>query len=213
MANKFAVKGVQLVLAATCILSFSKIVNAEELTPAKPDIACLQTPAKLDDAELQSFMNNPKTLLSENLSGGLPLSNRVRELAGSSSHAFDKIMELTKEANDGQKAAIAAGLARTVYACDSVGNDVASDYGAQIQTVVAGLGDATLTAAFQKASNDVAVAAVGPGTAGFSIGGASTDGTDGQQSGDNSYKSPGDGPLDTSSAEYSIGTNSADLSP
>jgi len=207
--TKFMLWNIKLAIAVGGIVACGNIASAEQpaSTPsAKPDIACLQIPAKLGDSELQSFMSDPKALLTANQVGGLPLSNRIRELAGSSSHAFDKIMELTKEANSSQKAAIASGLARVVFTCGNVGTDATQNYAASIQTSVAGFGDPEFASTFLEASKEVNVASVGPGAAGFSVGGGATDGGTGKFSGDNKYKSPGDGPNVTTSGAYTFGS-------
>lgn len=205
MENRITLSRFGFILAVCTLGAVASPASAEETTPAAADISCLLAPAKMDDAGLQSFIANPKALLSENQSGGLPLANRVRQLAASSSHAFTKIIELAKDANAEQKSAIAAGLARAVSACANVGGDLAADYGSLIQTGVASLGDQAFAAAFLQASNDVKVASVGPGSAGFSLGGGATDDTVAQESGINGYRSSGDGPLDTTSAKYTIG--------
>jgi hypothetical protein len=189
------------------VVGCGSIALAEEkpaaATPAKTDQSCLVAPAKLGDKEVQDFMAAPAKLLTDNPAGGLPMSNRVRELAGSSSGAMDQLIGLTKSANDGQKSAIAAGLARAVSACGTVN----PDYASVIQNAVAGLGDPALIAAFAQATNDIKVAAVGaPGASSFAGGGATGVGGVSKQSGDNSYKYSSEGGVDTSSGSYDIGS-------
>jgi hypothetical protein len=204
--------GLGLVATVGCFSAFSATASAETV-PARADVSCLQTPAKLDDSALQSFMTDPAALLTSNPAGGLPLSNQVRGLAGSSSLAFNKIMELTKTATDSQKSAIAAGLARVVYVCGTVGTEATQDYAAAIQTSVAGFGDPAFASTFQKSSEDVNVASVGPGAGGTAIGGGATATDETQQGASNNYKSPGDGPRDTTSSEYTVGTAGEVISP
>jgi putative Ca2+/H+ antiporter (TMEM165/GDT1 family) len=158
--------------------------SAAPTQQAKADTSCFLSPAKLDQSEVDAFLANPSKLLADEPSGGLPLSNKVRALAGSSSNAAAKMVELSKSATDIQKAAIGAGLSRVVQAC--VNNP---DYAANIQKLVAEMGDSTLIAAFMAASSDVQVAAVGgpgAGAAGNGVGGGSTADTSGQSSASNS---------------------------
>jgi hypothetical protein len=205
--TKSSIRKIWAAAAVGAVVSCGNIALAEEkpaaATPAKVEQSCLVAPAKLGDKEVQDFMAAPAKLLTENPAGGLPMSNRVRELAGSSSGAMDQLIGLTKSANDGQKSAIAAGLARAVSACGTVN----PDYASVIQNAVAGLGDPSLIAAFAQATNDIKVAAVGaPGASSFAGGGAT--GADGvsKQSGDNAYKYPGDSGIDTTSGTYDIGS-------
>jgi hypothetical protein len=204
MANKGAVSRCVLLLSVGIFTAYANIAIAEENTANSAVVACLQTPAKLSDADIQAFMGTPQVLLTDNQVGGLPLSNRVRELAGSSSQAFAKIMELAKTANEQQKSAIAAGLARVVYTCGLVGSEEANNYGSLIQSQVAAMGDSAFAAAFLQSSSDVRTASLGPGS-GNSLGGGSTATDNGQKGGDNKFKASGDGPTDTSSGAYTIG--------
>jgi hypothetical protein len=191
------------------VLGFGSMALAEEKpaapAPSAKEATCLQAPAKLADNEVADFISAPNKLLVDNPAGGLPMSNRVRELAGSSSNALDKIVGLIKTANDGQKSAIAAGLARTVQACGTVN----PEYASLIQNSVAGLGDAALIAAFAQASNDIKVAAVGGDGGGTFSGGGSTssDGT-GDGTGSNAYRSAGDSGTATTSGTYSTDSGS-----
>jgi hypothetical protein len=113
-------------------------------------------------------------------------------------------MELLGKANDGQKSAIAAGLARVVYVCTNTGSEAAQNYAAAIQAAVAA-GDPTFASTFQQSSKDISVASVGPGAAGTSVSGGATGDDSTQRGADNKYKSPGDNPIDTTSADYSVG--------
>ncbi|MDB5525919.1 MAG: hypothetical protein JWM58_3682 [Rhizobium sp.] len=205
MANAIRVSRSSFLLSAGALIALSNVAAAQTTTEAKPDVTCLQTPAKMSDSDLQAFIGDPKALLTANPMGGLPLSSRVRELAGSSSNAFQKIMELTKDASDGQKSAIAAGLASVVSVCDGVGTDAAQGYASVIQTAVANSGDAQFASTFQVSSKDVSAASVSPGAGDVAVGGGATDDGGKQASGTNLYKSPGDGPLDTTSNDYAIG--------
>lgn len=208
--NVLTKSSIRKIWAATvvgAVVSCANIAQAEEqpaaAAPAKAEQSCLVAPAKLGDKEIADFVAAPTKLLTDNPAGGLPMSNRVRELAGSSSNATDQLIGLTKTANDGQKSAIAAGLARAVSACGTVN----PDYASLIQNAVAGLGDPAVIAAFAQATDDIKVAAVGaPGASSFAGGGAT--GADGlsKQSGDNAYQYPGEGGVDTTSGTYDIGS-------
>lgn len=202
-------------LSVICLsaVSGAALAAAPASNAATPDVACLQTPAKMEDSDLKSFMTNPRTLLTANPAGGLPLSNQVRELAGSSSLAFGKIMDLAKTANEGQRSAIAAGLARVVYVCGTVGTDTAQDYAAAIQASVASFGDPAFASTFQQSSKDINVASVGPGAGSPAIGGGETSTDQTQQGATNNYKSPGDAPMDTSTGQYTIGSAGDTISP
>lgn len=165
-------------------------VAAPAAQEAKADTSCFLAPAKLSAAEVDAFLANPAKLLADEPSGGLPLSNKVRALAGSSSQAAAKMVDLSKSATDIQKAAIGAGLSRVVQACASF-----PDYAANIQNLVAGLGDSTVIAAFMAASSDVQVAAVGGagvGAAGGGVGGGDTADASSQTGADNSSTFGGD---------------------
>lgn len=174
-------------------------------TKTDDDIACLQLPAKLDKGRIEAFLSDPQAILTENPTGGLKLSNRVRELAGSSNRALGKIRELSKRANEPQKVAIAAGLARVVFVCGNIGGDLALNYSSEIQTMVAQLGDSAFANAFLRASSDISVAALGYASSSSSALGAGAVESDGVRSATNSYRSPGDGPRSTTSSSYTVG--------
>ena len=182
-------------IVAFCAVAMPGVSVAEEVkteTPAiadpakvevvKADTWCFVTPAKLPASEVDAFLANPSQLLVDEAAGGLPLSNKVRGLAGSSGLAVAALVDLAKTATDPQKAAIGAGLSRVVQACSGT-----PDYAANIQKLVAELGDASMITAFMAASSDVQVAAVaGPGAANNSVGGGTTTETTGQRSAANS---------------------------
>ena len=97
----------------------------------------------------------------------LPLSSRVRALAGSSSATIDAILALVSGANADQKAAIGSGLARAARACAASN----PEYAALIQEKVAGANSPELVTAFLAASNEVQTAALGGLTGGATGGG------------------------------------------
>lgn len=178
-------------------------VAAPSSQEAKADTSCFLAPAKMSAAEVDAFVANPAKLLADEPSGGLPLSNKVRALAGSSSQAAALMIELSKSATDIQKAAIGAGLSRVVQACASL-----PDYAANIQNLVAGLGDPTVIAAFMAASSDVQTAAIG--IAGGGVGGGATADTSSQSGADNSTTFGGDATTDQSAGSgFDVGDASA----
>ena len=178
--TKFAKYSLSALLAATC--------SSVYLAPAHAQSAatCFQSPAKLSDDAVQSFLTNPSALLTENPTGGLALSSRVRALAGSSSATLDPIKAQVAAANSAQKSAIGSGLARAARACAPV----QPEYAALIQQMVAELNSPEVTAAFLAASNEVqtaalggAGAATGGGGGGGAIGGTGSGGGSGGGSG------------------------------
>lgn len=118
--------------------------------------SCLSGAAKASDAKLSAFAADPSSILVDNASAGLPLSNAVRSLAASDSATLSKLLDLAKNGNAAQKAAIGAGLARAAVAC----TENEPNYAAQIQSEVAQLGDLEVLVAFRTASSDIATAAL-----------------------------------------------------
>ncbi len=149
------------------------IVAAVSLAPAMASAACFEAPAKLSDAEISQFLASPEALLDANPVGGLPLSNRVRSLVGSSDAALDAIVQLASNATAAQNAAFGSALGSVANACA----DVEPEYAQKIQDAVAALGNQDMITAFRNASNDPQVAALGRRGrgAGARRGGGSTD--------------------------------------
>lgn len=133
--------------------------DTPDLTPTAVNEFCFLPPAKLSDDAVAAFLADPAALLTEYRTGGLPLVNTVRGLAGSSATAVPILLKLAETANERQQTAIGAGLARAAVACSR------SDptYSAMIQEAVAGSPLAAVLLAFQTATNDVQTAAVGAG--------------------------------------------------
>lgn len=137
---------------------------------AVPAAGCFVEPARLSDAEINGFVSYPTGLLTQYASGGLPLSNRVRSLVGSSQDTFEPIMALLAGATPSQVAAIGAGLARAARACSTTN----PEYAALIQDRVAGSDIAGLETAFLAGSSETQTAALGGAAGGGSpTGGAS----------------------------------------
>jgi hypothetical protein len=195
-----AVVGCALGLTAGASMAFAEATP----TTAPQSVVCLPVAEKMPDADVAKFLANPGKLLTDYPAGGVPMSNAVRTLAGSSDEALKAIMGLVKTANSGQKAQIAAGLAHVVSACNGLGTKQAQDYGLTIQTSVASAADTELASSFQQSQKDIATASVG-GAPGTSVGGGATNDGSSQDGGDNGYKFTAEGTLDTSSGDYSIG--------
>ncbi|MCM2477818.1 hypothetical protein HGO38_30695 [Rhizobium sp. CG5] len=155
MSNTLLKVGASVVLA----LLASSISTSNAFAQAA---GCFQSPAKLNEAEINAFIASPASLLSENPTGGLPMSSRVRALSGSSADTLDLIISLVAQASPEQKAAIGSGLARAARACAAVN----PEYAALIQEKVAGVTDPAVITAFLAASNEVQTAALGAGAAG-----------------------------------------------
>jgi hypothetical protein len=161
------------VLAAGIVAASLQTAAAEDAKPADPTpvLACLAAPSKVSDSVLGAFLAKPDGLLVENPTGGLPMSNQVRALSGSSDKAFDAIVGLIKTANKSQKSAIGAGLARAIAAC----RDSNPAFGDKMSLKVAEISDADMMVGFNAANTDIATASV-PGAGGaFTGGGAVTE--------------------------------------
>lgn len=144
---------------------------AGEFDPAKADVSCVPPASKISSKDLDAFLANPQSLLSENPGGGLGLSNRVRSLAASSSKAYSSIMSVVKQASDPQKSAIGAGLAVAFVDC----RDAQPDYAQKMASDVADQKGTNLFAAYSSANTDTNVAAVNAaGTSSSAQGGGET---------------------------------------
>ena len=153
---------------AVAMLASSAFVSGASAQETMAPVACFQSPAKLSEGDIAAFLAAPASLLTENPNGGLPLSSRVRALAGSSSSTIDAIFALVSGANADQKAAIGSGLARAARACAASN----PEYATLIQEKVAGASSPELVTAFLAASNEVQTAALGGLTGGATGGGA-----------------------------------------
>ena len=197
-----ALSGVLLIAAVPATMAQ---VTAEA-TPV-PDFgsACLVAPARLSDAEIQAFLGAPEALLAANPAGGLPLANSVRALAASSSVAFEVLVAALSSANADQSAAIGAGLARAVNACQAIN----AEYGDEISLLVAGLDNEDLITAFGAALNQVEPGAIdgGVGAGGTANGGASPLGEAGRVTGAaNNTTFGGDDAFTQSGGDFSVGS-------
>jgi hypothetical protein len=124
--------------------------------PVEAAASCFQAPAALSATELDLFRASPENVLRD-YAPGLPLSTRVRSLAGSSLSTVDVILKIAATATPEQRASIGSGLARAAKACVAVDQR----YAMQIQQSVAGSNLAEIITAFSSASDDVQTAALG----------------------------------------------------
>lgn len=176
------------------------------------ETACFTGPAKLGDGEVQAFLASPSALLSEFPGGGLPLSTRVRSLAGSDAATLAPIAGLVSTATPAQVSAIGSGLARVARACQ-IANP---EYAATIQELVASLDNDGLEVAFEAASQEVQTAAVGTGggAAGGAGGAGGAIGGGGTAGGGSAGSSAGGGTSSTgnSSGTFSVGSGGGSYS-
>lgn len=131
-------------------------------------VACFLPPIKLLDEDVEAFLANPASLLTDYPDGGLLLSSRVRSLAGSDARTLQPILQLAVGATLEQRAAIGSGLARAATACAPS----SERYAALIQESVAGMDNNELLTAFLSATNDLQTAAFAGGIGGGFVGGA-----------------------------------------
>jgi hypothetical protein len=167
LVDRSRVLGVAIMLMSGAFVAFGHEAAAQQV-PA----ACFVAPARLSDAQIADFLVSPAAVLADNPNGGLPLSSRVRSLAGSSSAAVQAIIALVPSASMEQRAAIGSGLARAARACARP----SPLYAAFIQEQVAGIDAVEVIAAFLAASEEVQTAAVAGGASGGASGGAAAAG-------------------------------------
>jgi hypothetical protein len=78
---------------------------------------CLLAPAKLSDATMQAFKDNPKELLERFPAGGPAMSADVMRRAGSDLVVLPQIIQIAREGTTAHRVAIGIGLARAASAC------------------------------------------------------------------------------------------------
>lgn len=196
-------------VASVAALTMGVAIAQDAPAPAAPaqaasaaETACFTGPAKLSDAEVQAFLSAPDALLSEFPSGGLPMSTRVRSLAGSDANTLDPILSLVSTATSTQVSAIGSGLARVARACQTAN----PEYAATIQEKVAALGNKALEVAFESSSQEVQTAALGTaaGAGGGAVGGGGAIGGGGSAGG-GSAGGGGTSASGNSSGSFSVG--------
>lgn len=168
MPNVF-VSNIAGIALATALVSGIADLSSAHAQSALPTAGCFVAPARMSDAEISAFLAAPESLLSQFSSGGLPLSNQARSLAGSSADALSPLIAIAAKANAGQAAAIGAGLARAARACATVN----PEYASRIQDAIADSGNRALETAFLAANSETQTASLGGGLSG---GGSATGG-------------------------------------
>jgi hypothetical protein len=185
--HKVFISNIAGIALVTALVSGIADLPSAHAQSALPTAGCFVAPARMSDAEISAFLAAPESLLSQFSSGGLPLSNQARSLAGSSADALSPLIAIAAKANAGQAAAIGAGLARAARACATVN----PEYASRIQDAIADSGNRALETAFLAANSETQTASLGGGgtPGGGSNGGAGTTASTG--SGSSSFSSGG----------------------
>jgi hypothetical protein len=167
---KLSISNISSIAFAAALVSSVTVLSSAHAQSSSPSAGCFVAPAKMSDADIGAFLTAPDNLLAQFASGGLPLSNQARSLAGSSADALSPLIALAAKANPGQAAAIGAGLARAARACATVN----PEYASRIQDAIADSGNKALETAFLAGNNETQTAALGGalGGGGSATGGA-----------------------------------------
>ncbi|MDA9444605.1 hypothetical protein XH98_37165 [Bradyrhizobium sp. CCBAU 51745] len=136
---------------------------------------------------ISDFKSSPNSLLQQYPTGGAQMISRVRDLGASDPTTLPGLIALLKDpaANNDQIRAIVAGLAQVARMAAQ--SDAA--FANEIQTAIAGTGNADVIAAYQAAIGDVAIAATGGTGGGGSTGGGGA--TGGANSGSTTFGNNG----------------------
>ncbi|PPQ16843.1 hypothetical protein CV770_24235 [Bradyrhizobium sp. AC87j1] len=123
---------------------------------------------------ISEFKATPNSLLQQYPTGGPQLISRVRDLGASDPTTLPGLIALLKDpaTTKDQMRAIVAGLAQVARMAAQTDQAFANE----IQTAIAGIGDADVIAAYQAATGDVAIAAAGAGGGGTGAGGPTGNG-------------------------------------
>lgn len=159
-------------LAIKDISKLSIILSGLAVIVPLPALAasCLPTSAAMSNEDMQKFLSDPSSLLTQNSLGGLPLSNTVRLIAASNSDALATLVGLAKTSSGPQSASIGSGLASAVAACTPSN----PQYADQIQQAIAASNNQALITAFADSSNQIKTAAINGAGAGGALGGGTT---------------------------------------
>jgi hypothetical protein len=164
-------------LFAAALAILSNIAWSEGASAASAPIF-----TKSSDAALSRFRENPAALLTTNSFAGLFLISEVRGLLIADPGLVVTLIEVARNGNDVQKAAIGAGLAQASRTLARNSPELA----VAIQRAVAQSGILPLIAAYIAGSGDVATGAIGGGVGG----GAEAGGGGGPMAGAGSSASP-----------------------
>jgi hypothetical protein len=115
------------------------------------------SPAKLSEAAIKAFKDNPAELLTVHTGGGPTMSQYVRRLAGSDVSTVPQLIGLTKSANLTQVVAIGVGLAGASAICKLANSDLAKDIADQVNKA----GIPALTSAFAVGMSSLDAAQLG----------------------------------------------------
>jgi hypothetical protein len=199
-------------LGAASVAAYAQ--TAPTAAASAASAGCFVAPAALSPGDVSAFVAEPASLLTDYPAGGLPMSGRVRGLAGTSADTLAPLVSLLGNANPSQIAAIGAGLARAARACAPIN----PEYAAQIQETVAGAGNSVFEAAFLGASADTQTAALGaagaagggaPGAGAIGGGGAPGSGLNGLNGGGDAGTASGDSAFSAGASARFFSSNGA----
>lgn len=203
METQFIGKLTGLVALGAVVAGLADAPQASAQT-ASPAAGCFVAPARMSDADVRAFLASPQALLVQFASGGLPLSNQVRALVGSSADTLAPILSLAASANAAQSAAIGAGLGRAARACAATN----PEYAALIQETVAASDNTALETAFLAGGNETQTAALGAAGGGSPVslgGGASAIGGGGAPGGGANGSAGGTSATGAGTSSFSAG--------
>ena len=188
--KKFALR---VAAAAALAVTFASVADAAVYPPGR------QLPSQV----IAAFKSSPSSLLQQFSNGGPQLISRVRDLGASDPTTLPDLIALLKDSatTKDQMRAIVAGLAQVARMAAQ--SDAA--YATEIQTAIAGTGNADVIAAYQAATGDVAIAATGGGGGGSGAGGAT--GSGGASGGANSGSAASFGGLHYATSGSSVGSS------
>lgn len=134
---------------------------------------------KLPNSVIEQFKADPQGLLTTYASAGLQLSARARALVLTDPSLVDVLINVSKTANDAQKAAIGAGMAEAARILAAIDPQLA----ARIQLAVAQSGSESLITAFIAGSNTTQTASTVGASTNFSASLNTSSGASGASSG------------------------------
>lgn len=120
--------------------------------------SCVLEPARLPDAVINSFKENPSNLIPKNPAGGPPLSTDVRRLAASDVRVVPKLIDLAKDAKPEHIVALGIGLAQAAAICAKTKQEHAE----AIKKLITESRNSALTASFSAQSSLFAFSPDGP---------------------------------------------------
>ncbi|SFP81250.1 hypothetical protein SAMN05216330_110205 [Bradyrhizobium sp. Ghvi] len=163
----------RMAVAAALAATISTAASAAVYPPQR------QLPAQT----ISDFKASPQSLLQLYPNGGPQMISRVRDLGASDPTTLPGLIALLKDPNTtkDQIKAIVGGLAQVARMAASTDQAFANE----IQTAIAGTGNADVIAAYQAATGDVQIAATGGGAGGGGTGAGGPTGNGGFATGGN----------------------------